>query len=202
MSPPAEKARPAPVITSARSSDGGSCDSCATEACTASPISTVMAFRLSGRSSVNTLTPLCSSSSTRTAVLSFCTCGTARKQAVCSGGRSLDERISMAATPAVAPKRGTRSALARSGRGGRRSPPSWRNFWIAVPARLISYSISSSIRSRLYSGISFWIRYDSAFFNCASHEPCEPCTVCTTAQASPTGRAARACHPVHIYPLA
>ena len=106
MSPPAEKARPAPVITSARSSDGGSCDSCATEACTASPISTVMAFRLSGRSSVNTLTPLCSSSSTRTAVLSlrtavlsFCTCGTARKQAACSGGSSLDERISMAATP-------------------------------------------------------------------------------------------------------
>ena len=105
MSPPAEKARPAPVITSARSSDGGSCDSCATEACTASPISTVMAFRLSGRSSVNTLTPLCSSSSTRTAVLSFCTCGTARKQAACSGGSSLDERISMAATP-VALKQG------------------------------------------------------------------------------------------------
>ena len=104
MSPPAEKARPAPVITSARSSDGGSCDSCATEACTASPISTVMAFRLSGRSSVNTLTPLCRSS-TRTAVLSFCTCGTARRQAACSRGTSLDERISMAATP-VALKQG------------------------------------------------------------------------------------------------
>ena len=96
MSPPAEKARPAPVITSARSSDGGSCDNCATEACTASPISTVMAFRLSGRSSVNTFTPLCSSSSTRTAVLSFCT-GTARRQAACIGGSSLDERDSMGA---------------------------------------------------------------------------------------------------------
>ena len=126
MSPPAEKARPAPVITSARSSDGGSCDSCATEACTASPISTVMAFRLSGRSSVNTLTPLCSSSSTRTAVLSlrtavlsFCTCGTARRQAACSRGNSLDERISMAATPVALKQRVARRALGETSEYGK-----------------------------------------------------------------------------------